>query len=138
MQKRYYIDTCIWIDYFENRKDRFRPLGEWAILLINKIIANEDIILYSNLTLEELSTVHRHFKAEMLFEIVPAELLIKIIVSGPELQEAIKRARLLHTPLKDTIHAIVARDNKAILVTRDKHFLLIEIDVEIKRPEELI
>ena len=113
-------------------------LGEWAISLIKNITANEDIIIYSDLTLEELSSVHKNFKIEMIFEIVPVELLIKVEISKMQLEEANKKSRLLHTPLKDTIHGIVARDNKATLITRDKHFLLIGINVEIRRPEELI
>ena len=37
MKRRFYLDTCIWRDYYENRSDNFRPLGEWALFLINKI-----------------------------------------------------------------------------------------------------
>ena len=32
--KRYYFDTCIWRDYFEDRKDKFRALGDLAFYLI--------------------------------------------------------------------------------------------------------
>jgi len=36
-------------------------------------------------------------------------------------------------PVKDALHAILARDNKAILVTRDKHFYDLADKVEIKK-----
>jgi hypothetical protein len=36
--QRYYLDTCIWVDYLENRQDRFRPLGDWALRLIKQIV----------------------------------------------------------------------------------------------------
>ena len=51
---KYYLDTCIWRDLHENRVDRFRPLGEWALRLINNIIENKDKVLYSELTVIEL------------------------------------------------------------------------------------
>jgi len=36
------------------------------------------------------------------------------------------------------LHSILARDNQAVLITRDKHFLkLLDICI-IKKPEELI
>ena len=35
---KYYLDTSIWRDYYENRSDKFRPWGEWALILINKIL----------------------------------------------------------------------------------------------------
>ena len=38
MVEKYYLDTCIWRDYFENRSDKFRPLGDWAFSLIKLII----------------------------------------------------------------------------------------------------
>ena len=46
---KYYLDTCIWRDYFENREDKYRPLGEWEFRLIKKIIAEELEILFSDL-----------------------------------------------------------------------------------------
>jgi hypothetical protein len=50
---KYYIDTCIWRDYFENRNDKYRPLGEWAFRFIKKIINEDSLILFSDLVLEE-------------------------------------------------------------------------------------
>lgn len=41
MEEKYYLDACIWRDYFENREDRFRPLGEWAFRLVNYHYINE-------------------------------------------------------------------------------------------------
>ena len=34
---RYYVDTAIFRDYCENRVDRFRPLGEWALAFFKKV-----------------------------------------------------------------------------------------------------
>ena len=37
----------------------------------------------------------------------------------------------------DILHAVLARDNKAVLVTRDFHFETLQDIVEIKAPEEI-
>jgi len=41
-------------------------------------------------------------------------------------------------PKGDVLHALIARDNKAILVTLDKHFKKLLDIVESKRPQDLI
>ena len=47
-------------------------------------------------------------------------------------------AKQLQTPRKDTIHMILAMDNNAILVSRDKHFHEFQGIVEVKKPEDLL
>ena len=136
MQK-YYLDTCIWRDYFENRSDRFRPLGDWAFKLIKKIIEENNFIMISDLVEEELSIDYGNKEIENIFSIIPKELLIRISVSNLQFKEAINISRELKTPLKDTLHAILAKNNNAILITRDKHFNEIDF-VETYKPEELI
>lgn len=54
MVTRYYLDTYIWIDYFENRVDNFRPLGDWVLSLIKKIIIDKDIFIISDHLIDEL------------------------------------------------------------------------------------
>ena len=55
MPERFYLDSSIWRDYYENRKDKFRPLGEWALRLIKNIIENKNYILYSDFVIKELN-----------------------------------------------------------------------------------
>lgn len=45
MADAFYFDTSIWLDFYEKRGKN----GEAAIKLINKIIKEKDIILYSQL-----------------------------------------------------------------------------------------
>ena len=52
--KKYYLDACIWRDYFENRSDNFRPLGEWAFRLIKKIIDEGGLFVISDHLINEL------------------------------------------------------------------------------------
>lgn len=138
MNKKYYLDTCIWRDYFENRSDNLRPLGEWAFKLIKKIIFEEDIILYSGLVEEELGKDYSNEFIKEIFSIVPKQLLLKVNISDEQFIESIKISRKLKIPKKDALHAILAKDNKSILVTRDKHFYELKDEIEILKPEELI
>jgi len=139
MKKYYYLDTSIWRDYYENRSDRFRPLGERALELINIIIENKDFILYSDLVVEELKVRYSEEEINKIFEIIyKRNLLSKASISGSQVKEAAILCKKRKVAFGDALHAILARDNKAIMVTRDKHFFeLIDI-VEIKKPEDLI
>ncbi|MBT4541090.1 PIN domain-containing protein [Candidatus Woesearchaeota archaeon] len=136
MKTKYYIDTCIWRDYFENRKDRFRPLGEWALFLLNMIIDDNNSILYSNLVLDELRKEYNEETISNLFEPYK-NCLIKVGMSRQQMLEATRRSRLINIPFADALHAILARDNSAILITRDKHLFELQNMVEIRTPEDL-
>lgn len=138
MTKRYYLDSCIWRDYFENRSDRFRPLGDWAFSLIKLIIQENNLIIYSDLIEEELNVGFSEKDIKKIISIVPKENLVRIESSSEQLKEAIQKAKKLNIPVKDALHAILARDNDAIMVTRDKHFYELSERLTITKPEDLI
>jgi predicted nucleic acid-binding protein len=134
--EKYYLDACIWIDYFENRSDRLRPLGDWAFSLIKKIIDENGLIIFSDLVFEELCALYSQEAIVSMLSICPEDTLIRITASYRQINEAKVLSRKLRTPLKDTLHAVLARDNDAILITRDKHFT--ELFGKVSKPEELI
>lgn len=134
---RYYLDTCIWRDYIEYRHDNLRPIGEWAFQLLRSIADKEDIVLFSIIVIKELRQFYSEQKIKSLFLIIPKELLLEAELSSEQIAEAKIRARILGIPLNDVLHLIIARDNNAILVTRDKHLLFLD-DIEIRMPEELL
>jgi predicted nucleic acid-binding protein len=138
MSEKYYIDSCIWRDYFENRSDKFRPLGEWAFTLLKKIIQDNNLIIYSDLVEEELQITYSEKEIKNIFSIIPNKILIKVETSAKQLKEAIKLSKEFNIPTKDALHVILARDNNSILITRDKHFYEIEKQITIRKPEELI
>ena len=57
MQRKYYFDTSIWLDFFEKRDEPNFPKGTWAKELINKIIKEDDKILFSDNNLLELINI---------------------------------------------------------------------------------
>lgn len=138
MAEKYYLDSCIWIDYFENRSDKFRPLGDWALRAIKKIISEGSVIIYSDLVEEELSAKISSDEAKQIMSIVPEENLLYVEASPEQIIDATEFSKKFKIPAKDALHARIAMDNNAVLITRDKHFYDIAKKVKIKKPEDLI
>jgi len=132
---KYYIDACIWRDYFEDRKDRFRPLGEWAFKFIKKIIEEEGIFVISDHLLIELESYMSSEEIKDLFEIVPEKLRLYIEANEKQNMGALNLCKRLKIPFGDCLHYILARDNDALLISRDRHFINFK---NMKKPEELI
>lgn len=139
MIQKYYIDACIWRDFHENREDNFRPLGEWAFRFLRMIKENKSIVLYSSLTVDELSKDFNPKQIEEIFRIISeAGLLQKVELNKQQFQEATKLKKERNLPFGDCLHAIIARDNEAIMITRDIHFEEIQDIVKSYKPEDLI
>ena len=139
VKQKFYLDPSIWRDYYENRSDRFRPLGDWALSLINKIIEDGDFILYSDFVIEELKVKYSEEEINNILEIVSKRnLLLKVEISQSQGKEAALICRQRKVAFGDVLHSILSRDNNAIMVTRDKHFLELLDIANIKKSEDLI
>lgn len=138
MPQKYYIDACIWRDFHENREDKFRPLGEWAFNLFRMIRETQSKVLCSDLVVEELSIAYDATEIKEIFNIIEQEgLLEKVDIKREQFQEAARLKRERKLPFADLLHAIIARDNEAIMVTRDVYFEDFEDIVTIRKPEDL-
>ncbi|MFH1055167.1 MAG: type II toxin-antitoxin system VapC family toxin [Candidatus Altiarchaeota archaeon] len=137
---RYYVDTNVWRDFLESREDNLRPLGEYAFQFLKHAMLSKERILYSDFVVEELMVEHSAKDIEKLcFEpIKDAGLLERVELTRIQIDEAVRIARQRNVPRGDALHAVLARDNQAVCVTRDKHFELLKDIVESKMPEELI
>lgn len=136
---KYYLDASIWRDYYENRSDKFRPLGDWAFALLSKLIENGDFIIISDFVIEELEIKYSEQEIACIFGIIQREnLLIKIRINDSQAREAAKLCRERKVAFGDALHAVLARDNGAVMVTRDKHFEQLLDIADIRKPEELI
>ncbi len=137
MQKRFYLDTAIWRDYFEDRSDGIRPLGEFAFQFLKKCTETGAEILVSDTVLFELEA---RLSKERVREVFSSfrSVIRKVTANAGQVSEARKewQNRNKALPFKDVLHAIIARDNNAVLVARDNHFfdMLISI-VEVEKPE---
>ena len=137
MAVKYYIDTAIWRDLHENRKDKSKNLGELAFESLKKIRTNKEKIIYSDFVVEELSRAYDKQIIDKLFKGV-SELLEKVEINEKQLKEAADLSKENKIPLGDAVHGVLARDSNAIMVTRDRHFRKLKDKITIKKPEDLI
>jgi len=129
--KGYYVDSSIWRDYFENRSDRFRPLGEWAFEFFKNLNKDEDLVVLSDFLIDELVDFGPKV-IPFLKDMKIQHVIIK--VSDSQLNEA---ESITKVHFEDAVHAVLARDNSCILVSRDRHFLETTDMVETYKPEDL-
>jgi len=121
MEEKYYLDTSIWMDYYEDRTDPSKDIGKFAFRLLCKLLALKKKIVVSTFLLRELESAYSLDKIRGLTH--PFEKLMeKVDVSDNHREEAKKIAEERGIPKGDVIHAILAREHKAILVSRDKHW----------------
>lgn len=136
--EKYYFDTSIWLDFFENRDEPNLPKGKLASQLLYKILKKDAIVLYSDLNIRELVRAsYSSYSLEELFE--PLKHILTFVESTDKEQRlAIDLASKRNVPKQDALHALIARDNKAILVTLDNHFQKMLDIIKPKRPIDLI
>ena len=138
MTEKYLNDTSIWMDLYEDRKGfAGEPLCDYALKLFIQIKAKKYKIVISDLLLKELEL---HYSLAAINGMMnPFEDLIeKVIVTKEQRDEAKKISLERNVPPNDFLHAILARDNKSILVTRDNHFKQLKDISNYHKPEELI
>ena len=138
MCKRFYVDTSVWRDFLEDRSDGLKPLGEFAFQFLKKCLKEKAQVVFSGIVLKELLPVFSEAEiAKRLFEF--KEIIVDIDCSSAQKREAVnfwlKTGKRF--PYSDVLHAIIARDNNAVLVSRDRHFWEIGI-VECVLPEEAL
>jgi len=138
MEKRFYFDTSIWLDFLEKRDEPNLPKGTWAKELIEKIIKNKDKIVLSEVIKNELIGLgYSRYELESIF--FPFQkILISVYSNKKQFGKAKDLSDKRNIPLFDALHATLARDNHSILITRDKHFDKLLDIVSYKKPEEFI
>ena len=132
------MDTSIWLDFFENRNEPNLPKGNWAHKLLSKITENNDKAIYSDIVLLELGVAGYQFhEIEKLFEKIKP-----ILIFAESTEKQARKAKDLSSkrdvPKGDALHALIARDNKATLVTLDNHFKKLVDIIKPKKPQDII
>jgi len=138
MAKKYYIDTSIWIDLYENRKGyNDEPLGDFALKLFSLIKAKKDKLIITDLLIKELEMGYS--LEEINGMVKPFEEIIeKVIATTEQRDESKKIAEERGLPPGDVLHAVIARDHNLILITRDKHFRQLKDITKNYKPEDII
>lgn len=125
------------MDYYEDRTDPSKDLGGFAFKLLCKLLASKSKIVVSTFLQRELEVAYSLDSIRGLT--LPFEKLMeKVDVSDSQREEAKKISEERNIPKGDVIHALLARENNAIMVSRDKHFQLLKDICEVMKPEEII
>ncbi|MFH1210286.1 MAG: PIN domain-containing protein [archaeon] len=136
--ERFYVDTSIWRDYYEDRRDGIRPLGEFAFRFLLTCKAKRYKVLYSKWVVNELKNRYDKNKIKEIFSILSG-LLEEVNLNNEQAKETKRlKNQLKSIPIADIIHAILARDNNAIVISRDKHFQELDFIAETRKPEDII
>ena len=134
--KKFYLDTNIWLDYFQNRSDGLKPLGEFAFQFLKKAIESNSIIYYSDLVLDELIKIIGEEKTNEGLEQYKT-ILIFVCINSLDFFEANKIHNLTRLHSADALHAAISKRLGATLISRDKHFF--EIDsIDVCLPEDVL
>tara|TARA_Y100000310_G_C20137703_1_gene558822 strand:+ start:135 stop:542 length:408 start_codon:yes stop_codon:yes gene_type:complete len=135
MAEKYYFDTSIWVDFYDKRGYN----GEQAKLLLKKIIMEDKIVIYSDFVVKELKDLgFSDFEIHDMIGIAKPDHVKRIHITKQQAEEAKRLTKQRDIPFGDALHAVLARDHEAQLVSRDRHFENIK-DITIKKiPEDLI
>lgn len=136
-----YLDTHIFVDFWNDRVDKMRPLGDFAYELLRETIGCKHHLLFSDLIVAELinscGLTEHDIWNELFSDIIRAGKFSKVEITEQQKSEAKKMAARLEIPKSDALHAILARDNKAVLVSRDHHHESVKDFVKVLTPEDI-
>ena len=136
--KFYYLDTSIWLDFIEKRDEPHLPKGKYSKELIEKIIKENNKIVYSDIIKNELLKLgYSKYEIEIIFNSFH-RFSIYTTATKKQYNRSKDLSKKRSIPLFDALHALIARDSKSIMVTRDNHFLELQDIIVSKRPEEII
>ncbi len=138
MKQKYYVDTCIWIDLYEDRKGyNGELLGKFAAKFLFSLLKKQQVLIISKLLIKELKKYYAEEQIEGMFRPF-TRIIEKMFITKQQADEAKQIAEERKIPAGDALHAILARDYALILVTRDNDFKKMEDIAKYHKPEELI
>ena len=133
-----YLDTNIYIDYFEDRSDGLRPLGDFAFNLIKKALDCEYKIVCSSVIEDELlNTGHKDELQQLLILLKAAHKVINVELAKEDNENVSRLSGGKN--VADAKHAILAQKMKVqFFVTRNwKHFQDFSDVINLCHPENL-
>lgn len=140
---KYYVDTCIWIDYLDDRiGEDGQPLGLFAELFLEKVKSEKGTILLSDVFFRELENRKGEEASSIVF-MIQAFYLTETVYFLSEEKMSAKRIAVERSDDKmkistnDVLHALIAKRYGAILVSRDAHFNRLADIAVARTPEEL-
>ena len=140
MSKLIYIDTNVYIDYFDERSYGFRPANEFAFILIKRAMSCEFKLVFSDHLLKELTKhIHKDKVFDLLDLLKTKDKIVKINTTNgvKRLASEISRSKLIH--YADALHyALALTIHAEAIITNDKEFLNINSeDIIIMFPNDI-
>ncbi len=133
----YYLDTSIWLDFFEERDEPNFPKSIFAKRLLQLVISQSYKIVYSDLVLFELQSAgYTWYELNTMFKPFTS-FLVFVEATVKQVGRAKDVASRRNIPKNDVLHSLIARENKAVLVTFDQHFQELCDIVKVKNTKEL-
>jgi predicted nucleic acid-binding protein len=134
--ERFYVDTCVWMDFIDNRRGYQSEILSLHAYTVFERILKGAVLVISDVLLDELAKHYGEKEVEGL--LLPFQRCTELFFSNNEQHaEAIELAFARNLPRADALHVVVARDAGAILVTRDTHFKRITDVCSCRKPEDL-
>ena len=96
------------------------------------------MIIFSNLNILELRNLGYSFDEISNMISILKDRIRRAYISNEEKELAKKIALKKNIPEGDVLHAVLARNNEAILISNDLHFVKIKDIIEVRNPEEII
>ncbi len=144
MAKKYYLDTCIWLNLFKKEGDSTKGVPYWELteIFMKKAIKEKAIIFYSDIVLRELQikqSDEEYIKSKFYILLTPVTRQLNQSIEDRNKARELESKYHFEISFYDLVHLIIAKKVGAILITRDRKLLSIalENDVIAKRPEEL-
>jgi len=135
MAEKVYLDTNIYLDYFENRHDNIRPLGFFAYNLIRRCIEGKFKLIISDWVIEEFGKIGDPRKIDDLIRTLKKQGSLILVKSNFNDLSKSKKYR----NWTDALHALLAIKSGAdYFVTRNiKDFLNFQDSINIVFPENI-
>lgn len=142
MPERIYLDANIYLDYFLDRSDNLRPLGEFAGKVLKEAVSCKFFVLVSPDVIREIRNTIRSSEekvwSEVLFDLKNASKIIFVESNSLLDRKAEQFSEEFGLPLIDSLHLLLAAENNAVLITRDRHFDCVKEKFNVLNPEELL
>lgn len=135
-----YVDTNVYLDYFEGRTDYMRPLGDFAHEVFQRTLSCEFTIILSGLVVKEiLNNRDEEQMYDLINELKEKNKIIKTKATFEDKEKAGQIVKQKRTSFPDTLHAVIAqRMGAEYLVTRNiQDFVELQEMTKIVLPEHL-
>ena len=136
MKPRIYVDTNVYMDLFEGRKNKFKDLAECALCTFRQVREKKYDLVISDFVIEEFT---KYCDKKIILNFLKGfkgEQVIKVISESKDRKKARK---LCSDNFDDALHVILALKGKCVfLITQNiKHLGEFNNLIEICSPESL-